>query len=92
MSRFRKLEQREEEYWMRCKDKVNAFNQIKQRREQMGNKDERIPYYVIGNRCTSREEPIYHNGRLIKNQYAQKRVYLDWVIAEQTDLFKGEEK
>ena len=70
MSRFRKLEQREEEYWLRCKDKVNAFNQIKQRREQMGNKDERTPYYVIGNRCKSKEEPIYHNGRLIKNQYA----------------------
>lgn len=92
MGRFRRLDEREEEYWIRCRDKEEAFNLMKQRREQMGIEDDRIPYYIRGRRLKTKREPVYNNGRLIRNQWGEERVYLDWVIAEQTDLFKGVEE
>ena len=89
MGRYRKLEEREEEFYVRARDKEDALHLLKERRTQMGIGDERIPYYIRGRKKRIKVDPVYHNGRLIRNQWGQERVYLDWDIAERTNAFKG---
>ena len=88
MGRYRKLEEREEEFYVRARDKEDALHLLNERRNQMGIGDQRIPYFIRGRKKRNKVDPVYNNGRLVRNQYGQERVYLDWDIAERTNAFQ----
>ncbi len=89
MGRFRKLDEQEERFFKSARDKHDALHLMNKRREQMGIGDDRVPYYLVGRKSKTKQSPIYNNGRLMTNQWGQKRVYLDWDIAERTNALLG---
>jgi len=82
MSRFRKMKPQEVAHWKRTKDKIRAVRDINRRREDEGDSPHGIPYYVTGARREEQMNPIYSNGRLLRNRFGQTRHYLDWEIAD----------
>jgi hypothetical protein len=89
MSRYRKLEPQEQQFWMGARDKEDGLHLLNERRVRMGIGDDRVPYYIKGRKTKSKQEPVYNNGRLITNQWGQTRVYLDWDVAERTNALQG---
>ncbi len=82
MSRFRRMSKKEEIHFKRHRDKMQAVKDINDRREIEGNQQNAIPYYLQGSRQEEPTQPIYNNGRLIRNQWGQTRKYLDWELAD----------
>jgi len=82
------MDPQEERYFKKQIDKVKALNDIEIARQEENSPGKQIPYYLEGRRSSKQIDPVYLNGRLIQNQWGQKRVYADWKIADtQSSLF-----